>query len=73
MRKCFPVIDLGWDMGHISQLFMSAKEIAISTDRVVTFIFNGVKVEINKNTTPQMCDKVFEAIKSGDKYLDIRG
>ena len=49
--KCFNRIDLGFAFGDIGSLFREAKEIAIKCDVKVSFEFNGVKVNISKNST----------------------
>ncbi len=49
--KCFHRIDLGFALGDIGSLFIEAKEIATKCDVKVSFDFNGVKVNMSKNST----------------------
>ena len=49
--KCFNKIDLGWASGDIGSLFREAKEIATKCDVKVSFDYNGVKVNMSKNST----------------------
>jgi hypothetical protein len=49
--KCFHNIDLGWAIGDIGSLFKEAKEIATKCDVKVSFDFNGVKVNMSKDST----------------------
>lgn len=49
--KCFHRIDLGFALGDIGSLFIEAKEISTKCDVKVSFDFNGVKVNMTKNST----------------------
>lgn len=63
--KYFKQIDLGWTTGDIGGMFKEAKEVANVLDVKVSFEFNGVKVNISKNSTFEyVYSKLEEAIKT---------
>lgn len=51
MSQAFTHLDLGWSMGSFDYLFNEAKRIAELTNTKVSFSFNGVKVNMTKDST----------------------
>lgn len=45
--------------GHCSDIFVEAINIAKLLDKNVEFIYNGVKITLNKNSTPESFDEQF--------------
>lgn len=63
--KHFTHITLDWSIGTIGGMTEEAIELAKLTDMKVSFTFNGVKVNVTKQTTLQIATDALNAVREG--------
>lgn len=68
-------VDLGWRLGDIYSMVKEAVQVAELLNARVSFDFNGVKVNVTKNSTDinGLCYEVLDAVKQGKMAVFGRG
>lgn len=67
-------VDLGWRLGDIGSMSDEAIEVARLLNTKVSFEFNGVKVNVSKDSFwKDVADSALDALRNGDSAVFGKG